>query len=108
MNTNKVQPVTPREVEQTLIPFPDDVLTAFNMIIAQNYRNGVSRFEQSEVVAAIIALTGKPRNHIFDNHWLDVETVYRRAGWKVEYDKPGYNETYEPTFTFTKKKSTRS
>ncbi len=39
---------------------------------------------------------------VCDNHWLDVEDVYREAGWVVEYDKPGYCESYEATFTFKK------
>ena len=42
------------------------------------------------------------RKEIYDKNWLDVEDVYESAGWKVEYDKPGYNENYEPTFTFSR------
>lgn len=34
-------------------------------------------------------------------HWLNFEGAYRRAGWKVEFDKPGYNESYPATFKFT-------
>jgi len=40
------------------------------------------------------------RDEIFDRGWLDVEDLYRISGWRVEYHKPGYNETYEPTFEF--------
>ena len=29
---------------------------------------------------------------------------YRKSGWKVEEDTPGYNETYRGHWTFTKKK----
>ena len=31
---------------------------------------------------------------------FDVEDIYEKAGWDVTYDTPGYNETYEPKFTF--------
>lgn len=37
---------------------------------------------------------------MLDREHLDVEDVYRAAGWEVTYDKPGYNETYDATFTF--------
>lgn len=30
-----------------------------------------------------------------DHGWLDLEDIYRDEGWTVEYDSPGYNETYE-------------
>lgn len=43
---------------------------------------------------------GLSRQEIFDNRLLDVEDVFRSQGWKVEYDKPGYNESYPATFTF--------
>jgi hypothetical protein len=41
------------------------------------------------------------RDEIFDNHWMDVEALYRENGWGVKYDRPAYNEDYEPMFIFT-------
>lgn len=32
-----------------------------------------------------------------------LDAVYEKAGWKVSYDKPGYNESYDPYFKFTAK-----
>lgn len=40
------------------------------------------------------------RQAVFDNGWLDFEDIYREVGWKVTYDKPGYNENYKPYFIF--------
>jgi len=51
----------------------------------------------------LMAATGKTRDEVFDKGWLNIEPMYRAAGWKVVYDKPAYNESYEPTFTFTKR-----
>jgi hypothetical protein len=43
----------------------------------------------------------RPRQQvIFDNHWLDIEDHYRKAGWKVTYDKPSYYEDYDAFFKF--------
>lgn len=40
------------------------------------------------------------KRRIFDNHQLDFEDLYRKNGWKVVYDKPGYNESYDAYFEF--------
>jgi hypothetical protein len=46
---------------------------------------------------------GVSRQEVFDNQWLDIEDIYREAGWKVSYDKPAYNETYKAYFTFSRR-----
>jgi len=46
---------------------------------------------------------GLTRQGMYDKGWMDVEDAYRKAGWDVDFDKPGYNETYEANFTFSKK-----
>ncbi len=85
----------------TLIP--DKVIEAFNEMIAQNCSNGSSTFTQKEVVALIVS-KGIDEDQLLDNRWLDVEGIYRKADWSVKYDKPGFNETYDATFTFSKKR----
>lgn len=52
----------------------------------------------------LAALPNVKRQEIFDNGWLDIETVYEDSGWSVEYDKPGYNESYEASWTFKPKR----
>lgn len=48
----------------------------------------------------LIKLPNVTQAQIFDNGWLDVEELYREAGWAVEYDKPGHGETYPARFEF--------
>ena len=112
------KPISPDGViELKKFLLPDEVFTAFNKMIAKNWDNGHSKFKQDEVIDEIIRLkpsglpqpsdTGgnnKAREYIYDNHWLDVEVIYREEGWDVTYDKPGYNETYAATFEFRKKR----
>jgi hypothetical protein len=43
---------------------------------------------------------GSTRQQVFDNNWLDVEDIFRKAGWKVNYEKPAYNESYPASFKF--------
>lgn len=85
---------------------PAVVFEAFNDLIAANFTSGEASFTQNEVVDAILVkfpLSPPTRQYIFDAGWLNVEEVYDFAGWDVDYDKPGYNETYEANFTFTPK-----
>jgi len=110
-----IKPITPREVigKKTEL-IPDAVLLAFNETIARTYHNGVATFTQDEIILLIIQKfeqevnkglgaedwIKQSRQQVFDNHWLDVEGIYRKAGWIVEYDKPAYNESYPATCTF--------
>lgn len=88
---------------------PPEVFDAFNELIAQGFTDKISVVYQNAVIDKILSkFEGNEkitRGYIFDNHWLDVEKIYEQAGWKVYYDKPGYNETYAATFTFTAKSS---
>lgn len=95
-------PVTPETVvAHKRGQVPDDVIKAFNDLIALAFDGTSAVVYQDEVVEAIIA-KGLARNgkEITDQHWLDIEPVYRVAGWNVSYDKPGFNESYRPYFTF--------
>jgi hypothetical protein len=100
-------PVTPQEaLNLKKENIPDYVFTAFNELISENLSNGRAKVEQPNVVARILqkAAIGNieiTRSEIFSKGWLDVEGIYRKAGWKVEYDKPGYNESYDAYFVFT-------
>ncbi len=96
----KVHPIKPGEVtkekERTL---PDAVLETFNELIAQNWNGYSATVKQDEVVNAL-EKKGLNRQEIYSKGWLDVENIYRASGWSVDYDKPGYNETFPATFKF--------
>ena len=99
MKPEKVKPISPKEVAgEKIRQMPDAVLEAFNELIARG-GSGYVTVMQKDVVALMVK-KGLSRSEIFDNGWLDVEDIYRKAGWIVEYDKPGYNETYDAYFTF--------
>lgn len=105
----QVRPIRPSEVgEQQKASIPAAVLEAFNELIAANYVNGSATVRQGDVVRlALRKMDGDgpfdPGEETrFNSKWLNVEEVFRDAGWTVTYDKPGFNESYEPTFRFTK------
>ena len=104
MTKERVEALRPEDVVgEKLRTLPGEVLEAFNELISQDYVGGRATVLQNEVVRLMVA-KGLSRADIFKNGWLDVEEIYRAAGWKVEYDKPGYNESYEPSFTFIRRR----
>jgi hypothetical protein len=83
------------------------VIKAFNLLIAKYWDGSAAIVKQNEVVDKILALA-KGKSHplkkdvLFKEHYLDIEYLFKGAGWQVTYDKPGFNETYEPSWTFTR------
>lgn len=103
-----MKPITPKEANDNIEKsFPDFVVEAVNNCINKHYF-GKSSFtiKQNEIVDEILKLApeGTKKQEIFDKHWLDFETAYRKAGWSVYYDKPAYNEDYDAFFEFKPKK----
>lgn len=109
-----VQPIRPDDVSLAKAKtIPGPVIAAFNELIAKHWNGREAVVKQEDVLALAIqrltevgTLTGDgphARRIVFDNHWLDVEEAFRAVGWKVEYDKPAYCETYPATFTFSRK-----
>lgn len=99
-----VRPIKPGEViKQKKVDFPDAVFAAFNQLIAKNFYSGFATVKQKEVIELLVR-GGFNEKEVYANHWLDVEEMYRSAGWSVKYDKPAYcEEWFEPYFEFSKK-----
>jgi formate-dependent phosphoribosylglycinamide formyltransferase (GAR transformylase) len=99
-----IEPIKPDDVVQAKkASFPSQVIEAFNEMIVANWNNRSSTVKQCDVANLIASKMGlETTDSIYANHWLDVEDVYQKAGWKVVYDKPAYCETYEATFTFSR------
>ncbi|WNL50712.1 hypothetical protein RPALISO_125 [Ruegeria phage RpAliso] len=95
-------PVSPSEalaLKQSLLPTA--VTNVWDRLIASNLRSNESVVKQDDAVEALIPLTSeKTRAAVFASGWLEIEDIYRQAGWKVAYDKPSYCENYPATFTF--------
>ena len=99
-----VKPITPKEAASRKIEvLPDEVIDVFNTMILENLKNGSSVVMQDEVARRIAKRMNVVLGYIYEKGLLDVEEIYRKAGWDVEYDKPGYNEDYKARFVFSKK-----
>lgn len=81
---------------------PQEVQDAWDALIARHFNGRTACVKQDDVIEMLLPMTpGASRQEVFDSGWLDIEDLYRAAGWKVSYDKPAYCESYPATFTFT-------
>ncbi len=98
-----VKPITPSQAEKLKSSsIPDAVIEAFNELIAEKLNGRHATVMQKEAVRRIKTKMKVTNDELFYNGWMDVEPIFRKAGWKVTYDKPAYNESYEPSFQFSK------
>lgn len=103
----QAKPISPEEVNQSRknVDIPNEVIEIFNKMIVKNWEHNrkSAKVSQAEVVDEIISTLKIERDAIFHRHYLDVEDIFRDVGWKVEYDKPAYNEFYGAFYTFSAK-----
>lgn len=98
------KPFSPAEaVEAHADYIPTVVVDVVNEFLAQRASSG-RRVEitQKEVVSALLA-EGLTHEEIRGRNLLDFEDTFRKVGWDVVYDKPGYNETYGAHWIFKPK-----
>ncbi len=96
------KPITP-EIAQKLRKgsIPSFVINVFNDLIVKNLTvDGTASFSQEDVLDHI-SFHESSRDKIFKNKWLNVEDIFRKAGWNVEYDTPSVGDNYKARFTFT-------
>lgn len=109
MSKRRVKPITPEEAGKLEGGFPDEVIEAINTCIRREMRGNTAVVLQKDIVAEILKkMPDFTSQIVFNNKWLDFESLFSQHGWTVSYDKPGYNETYEPSFTFKAKSKKRA
>lgn len=101
--TQPTRAITPDEVVKLKSEvFPGEVITAFNNAIALAWNGHSSTVFAADVAAEIANKLSIPVSKVYELNYLDVEPIYRDAGWDVRYDKPGYDESYRSHFIFRK------
>ena len=95
-------PIKPSEVRaKKTANIPDAVFEVFNRLIVESWDGGSATVLQDEVAGLVADALDIDRKEVYRRHLLDVEESYREQGWDVEYDKPGYHETYSASFRFS-------
>ena len=97
-------PISPKDViKAKQRDIPEFVFEVINQLIVENIDGNEAKVRQDEIVNRLVVNHDVERSDIFKKGWLNIEDIYRKAGWKVTYDKAGYCETYSSFFLFTKR-----
>lgn len=96
----EVKPIRPEEIVK---PIPDTVIEAFNELITKNFNGTSSEFLASDVVNLIVKRKACRRTEIYSSGYLDVEPIYRKNGWQVDYEQPSIGDNFSAYFRFIKK-----
>lgn len=99
---------TPEDVLKKRVgTIPDYVIDAFNDLLTENYQEDETIIEQEDIIRKILEYSTDDeltRETIFKKHYLNIENLYRNNGWEVYYEKPAFDELFEPFFIFKPKK----
>ena len=97
-----MKPIKPSEVQgKKDSSIPPEIIEAFNELIVENWNGSSAAFKQKDAVGRIRMKLDMSSEDLFKNNYLDIEPLFRKAGWKVEFDKAGFNETYDSFFVFS-------
>ena len=98
----RVKPITPQEAIDGFIDnIPPKIIQVVNELLMKKASPLASSItiKQDEILD-LVCDENLSRATVFERKWLDIEEIYRRAGWDVKYDKPAYNESYDAYFVF--------
>ena len=99
-----IKPISPKDISSAHKEIPDIIIKTVNEMIKKKWDGSHSVIFQKELLKAVKAKDASlTSNYIFDNNFFDFEPLFRKAGWKVTYDSPAFNEDYEASFMFEKK-----
>ena len=103
---DKTKPLSPADINNSMETIiPGVIIEAVNNLLKKEFRGRSVCLLQKDILNEILRLNNTlSKDEIFEKKWMDFESIFEKVGWKVEYDKPGYNESYESSFKFTPKK----
>lgn len=96
-----VNPIRPEEVAANR-KLPDVVMTAWNLMIAEKFDGQTAYIKQDDIVVKIADAMDVTRSVVFEKNWLEIEDMYRAAGWKVIYNKSMTGDNFDSHFIFKK------
>ena len=104
-----IKAVSPSEARGAKSKYtPPEIIEAVNELLSQHYRPNGIVIKQKDIIAlarAKMATNESPNanSDFFSQGWMDFEPIYEAQGWKVRYDKPGWDENYDAFFEFKEK-----
>jgi hypothetical protein len=88
---SRVKPIKPSDVGKTLSEIiPDGVIEAWNNVIAKHFKEYAFSIDRDCFIDEISSIMQCTRTEVFSEKWLDIEELYRDAGWEVNYSQQYY------------------
>ena len=105
MKSKETKPISPNEIMDNLKTIiPEAVIQAVNELLKEGYRGSYVSFKQKDLISRIIKIDPSiEREDLFKKKYLDFESIFEKQGWKVEYNSPCRDESYDEYFKFTPK-----
>lgn len=106
-NLNLENPLKPDEIVDSLdIIIPKSIIKAVNMLLMDKYRGKPVSIKQKDIIKKALELDNDlNRDKIFDNNYLDFESLFKKSGWDVSYESPSYGDNnFDSYFSFKKSK----
>ena len=100
----EIKPLTPGEIKASPKAHPT-IINVVNELLRHKFDGNQAVILQDEIVNEFLKIElDYTTERIFKEKLMDFEPVFRNAGWKVSYDKPGYSERHYPArFEFSPK-----
>jgi hypothetical protein len=107
---NSFAPLSPENAKEAQLLWrktniPQGVIAVFNEFLCQELDDdGNAIIDQDDIVPVVAERMGVDRSVVYAKKWLDIEDIFREAGWKVEYVKLPYYDPGSHYWTFAKKR----
>jgi len=109
-----IKPIKPSEVVKKNT-IPDQMIMVVNNLIIEKWDGRSAIVKQTDIISRFLKLEWMLKNRvdpklqkqIYDKGWLNFEPIFRDSGWKVTYESPDRDESYESYdayFKFEKEK----
>jgi len=96
-------PISPNDVVRTKRDMiPDKVIEVINALIIREWDGSSAVVRQDDIVELVKIQLKVTSNYIFDKGWLDVEDIFKEAGWVVRYEQQCRDENFKTFFEFKK------
>jgi len=108
---SEIKPLSPDEVSalrpKHILP---EIIEAVNKFLCERFngKNSV-KITRNELVSDTIGLCSKNEKHmtdqiLYEKGHLDLESIFEKVGWKVNYESPDRDESFESYYLFTPKR----
>ena len=104
-----IKPFTPEDVRKhKIFVLPQELLQSINELMSERYKPGGFNIKAEEIIerAKFIhsASSSNPFTTVgddwYDKGYMDFESAYQEAGWKVKYNQPSYDENFSSYYRF--------